>query len=165
MSLSSTKDSHFETKLKCYRASQPCFAKTFSMDISNNRIFTAKCCHIIVNSANFSRAPKRDSGNNATFPQVVPVTSGGSVYHLNSSSGPNFVGGAIPSIVFLTAPMTVVGPEVVPAGSFALNGTYCFQGTRLSSAAGVLKKRPSTIVETVAIQRRSITRARMARPV
>ena len=118
------------------------------MEISNDRIFTAKCCHIIVNSANFSRAPKTDSDNNATVLQVVPVTGGGSVYQLNSSSGPNFVGSAIPNIVVLTAPMTVGGPEVVPAGSIALNGTYCFQGTRLSSTAGVLKKRLLTAVET-----------------
>ena len=165
VSLSSTKDSYFETKLKFHRASQPCFAKTFSMKFSNDRIFTAKYCHIIVNSANFSRAPKTDIGNNATVLQVVPVTGGGSVYQMNSSSGANFEGSAIPNIVVLTAAMTIGGPEVVPAGSIALIGTYCFQGTRFSSTAGVLKKRQSNVVETGAIQRQSFTRARMARPV
>ena len=61
-----------------------------------------------------SRAPNTDIDNNATVPQVVPVTSGGTVYYLNLSSRPKIVGRAMPIIVSLTAPMAVGRSEVVP---------------------------------------------------
>ena len=47
----------------------------------------------------------------------------------------------------------------------ASNGTYCFHGTKFSPTTGVLKKRLSTLVETGAKQRRSLTMARVVRPV
>ena len=46
-----------------------------------------------------SRAPILNSDSNATVPQVVPVTSGGTVYYLDTSSGSNLVGGVMPSNV------------------------------------------------------------------
>ena len=60
-----------------------------------------------------------NSDNNATVPQVVLVTSCGTVYYLNPSLRPNLVEGVQPSNVSLTAPTTVRRPEVVPAESTA----------------------------------------------
>ena len=72
-----------------------------------------------------ARAPNAHSDNNATVPQMVPVTSGGTVYYLNPSSRPNFVV-VIPSNVSLAAPVTARGPEVVPTVSIA---TPCTEAT------------------------------------
>ena len=47
----------------------------------------------------------------------------------------------------------------------ALNGTYCFHGTRFSRNTGILKKKPSTRVETDVIQQKFFTMARVVRPV
>ena len=66
-----------------------------------------------------ARAPNAHSDNNAAVPQVFPVTSGGTVYYLNPSSGQKFVGGAIPINVPLAPLLTAVGPQVVPNGSIA----------------------------------------------
>ena len=63
-----------------------------------------------------SRAPNMSSDSNATDPPVVPVTSGGTVYYLNPSSGPKLVGGAVPINFPSTAPMTVTGPKLYPLG-------------------------------------------------
>ena len=52
-----------------------------------------------------SRAPNTNS-DNAINPPVVSVTSG-TVYYLNTSSGPNFVGAAMPINIYSTAPVSV----------------------------------------------------------
>ena len=67
----------------------------------------------------FSRPLKTDSDNNATVPQVVPVTSGGTFYYLNPSLGPNLAGGAMPINVSSTTPMTIGVPGLVPTVSIA----------------------------------------------
>ena len=74
-------------------------------------------------SQGLSRAPNKNSDDNATFPQVVPVTIGGTVYYLNPSSILNLVGSAMPISVSLTASMRVGGPEVVPVVSIARPGS------------------------------------------
>ena len=56
---------------------------------------------------------------NATVLQVAPINCGDTVQYLNPSSEPNLVGGAMPGKVSLTAPKTVGGPKVVPAGTSA----------------------------------------------
>ena len=66
-----------------------------------------------------SEVPNTSSDNNTTVPQLVPVTSGGTVYYLNPSSGPNLVQGAMPTNVSSTAPMSIGAPQVVPALSNA----------------------------------------------
>ena len=75
-------------------------------------------CHILPYHSRLRKAFQEhqitDSDNNATVPQVVPVTSGGTIYYLNPSSGPNLVGGAMPINVSSAALTTVGGPEVVP---------------------------------------------------
>ena len=70
-----------------------------------------------------SGAPITDSDNNAYVPQVVPVTSGGTVYYLTPPSGPNLVGSATPINVSSAALMTVGGHKVVPTGSIAMPRT------------------------------------------
>ena len=61
-----------------------------------------------------SGAPSTNTDNNTTVPQVVHVTSDGTVYYSNTSSGPNFVGIPVPINVYSAAPVTVGGPEVLP---------------------------------------------------
>ena len=100
-----------------YRASQSYFAEAVGMEIFNHRMCSAKCCHIAIGSAWLSRRLNTKGDSNNTVPHVVPVTSGGIVYYLNSSSGPNLVGGAMPISVSSTSRMTVGGPEVVRAVS------------------------------------------------
>ena len=63
-----------------------------------------------------SRAPNMSSDSSATVPQVVPVTDGGTVYCLNPSSRPNFVGGAMSINFSWTALTTVGGPKLYPLG-------------------------------------------------
>ena len=63
----------------------------------------------------FSRAPNVSCDTTATAPQVIPVTCVVTVYYLNSSTGPNLVGGAMPSNVSSTAPMSFGVPAVVHA--------------------------------------------------
>ena len=66
-----------------------------------------------------SGAPNTESDNSATVPQVVLVTSDGTICYLNPSSGPNLQGGAMPINVSSTAPMTIGGPDVVPTVSIS----------------------------------------------
>ena len=70
-----------------------------------------------------SRAPSTNSDNNTTVPQVAPVTSGGTVYYLNPSSGPNLVVGAISINASSKAPISIGGPAVVPTVSIATTRT------------------------------------------
>ena len=66
-----------------------------------------------------SRAPNVNSDNNATVPQVVPVTSGGAVYYLNSCSGRAIFRNLMPPNVCSTALVKIEVPDVVPTESIA----------------------------------------------
>ena len=66
-----------------------------------------------------SRGANMNSDNNATVQQVVSITSSGTVFYLNPSSGTNIVGGTMPNNVSSTALMSVGEPKVVPARSDA----------------------------------------------
>ena len=66
-----------------------------------------------------SRAPNTNSDNSTRVRQAIPATSGGTVYYLNRSSGPNVVGGAGPINVPSTALMSIGVPEIVPVVSIA----------------------------------------------
>ena len=84
------------------------------------------------------RAPNTNSDNNTMAPHVIPVTSGGTVYYLNPSSGPNLVGGPMPNNVCSTAPMSVGGPKVVPIVSIATPRTEPNAFTTVQNLAQLL---------------------------
>ena len=112
--IDSSTDSHLETNLKFYQASQSCFAEPVKRRSSVPNIAKSQSA-----PQGLSGAQNMKSGNSSTVPQVVPVTSGGTIYNSNTSSWPNLVGGAVPNNVSFKAPMTVGGTLVVSAESIA----------------------------------------------
>ena len=112
-----------------------------------------------------SVTPNTHKDNTATVPQIIPVTSGSTVYYLNQSPGTELCRRRSANLRFINNSDDHWMTRSCTHGVFcnASNGTYCFQVTRISSITGVLKERPLTRVETGAIQRRSFAMARVLR--
>ena len=76
-----------------------------------------------------SNAPNTYGDNNATIPQVGPVTSGVTVYYMNPCSGPTRTNADLQyqlfwkcyaNYCFSTTPMSAEGPKDLPTGSIAM---------------------------------------------
>ena len=116
-----------------------CFAEFVHMEISNNKMSCAMCQQIPVSCIRPCK-----STNCVYWQQRYSYTrgsrkNGGTVYHLNLSSGSTFIGGAIP-ISILVALMTVGGPEFKPTVSIAT--------PRTESTAYTIKDSPQLLAET-----------------